>query len=48
MLIAKVYTVSIPFSAVALDEEHIAREVITRWNVEEGEKLEVVFFAIPK
>lgn len=34
---SKVYTVSIPSSGIAL-EEHIAREVIARWNIEEGEK----------
>ena len=32
---AKVYTVSILSSGVALEEEHIVREVIARWNVEE-------------
>ena len=30
MFNAKVYTVSIPSSSVALEEEHIAREVIDR------------------
>ena len=44
---AKVYTVSIPSSGVALEEEHIAREVIARWNIEEGEKHGVVFLTIP-
>lgn len=43
MFNAKVYTVSIPSSGVALEEEHIAREVIARWNIEEGEKHGVVF-----
>lgn len=47
MFNAKVYTVSIPFSGVALEEEHIAREVIARWNIEEGEKHGTVYFAIP-
>jgi len=28
-------------------EEHIAREVIARWNIEEGEKHGVVFLTIP-
>ena len=42
-----VYTVSIPSSGVALEEEHIAREVIARWNIEEGEKHGVVFLSIP-
>ncbi len=33
---SKVYTVSNPSSGVALEEEHKAREVIARWNIEEG------------
>ena len=44
---AKVYTVSIPSSGVALEEEHIAREVIARWNIEEGEKHGVAFLIVP-
>lgn len=47
MFNAKVYTVSIPSSCVALEEEHISREVIARWNIEEGEKHGVVYLAIP-
>ena len=47
MFNAKVYTVMIPSSGVALEEEHIAREVIARWNIEEGEKHRVVFLTIP-
>lgn len=47
MFNSKVYTVSIPSSGVALEEEHIAREVIARWNIEEGEKHRVVFLTIP-
>lgn len=47
MFNAKVYTVSIPSSGVALEEEHIAREVIARWNVEEGEKHGIAFLTIP-
>lgn len=46
MFDAKVYTVSIPSSGVALEEEHIAREVIARWNVEKGEKHGVVYLVI--
>ena len=46
MFSANVYTVSIPSSGVA-QEEHIAREAIARWNVEEGEKHGVAFLAIP-
>ena len=44
---SKVYTVSIPSSGVALEEEHIAREVIARWNVEEGAKHGVAFLVTP-
>ena len=47
MFNAKVYTVSIPSSGVALEEEHIAREVIARWNIEEGEKHRVAFLTVP-
>lgn len=44
---AKVFLVSIPSSGVALEEEHIAREVIARWNVEEGERHGVAFLTVP-
>lgn len=37
MFNAKVYTVMIPSSGIALEEEHIAREAIARWNIEERE-----------
>lgn len=47
MYTAKVYTVSIVSSGVALEEEHIARETLTQCNVENGEKSGVVFQAIP-
>ena len=47
MFNAKVYTVSIPSSGVALEEEHFAQEVIARWNVEDGEKHGMVFLTIP-
>ena len=47
MFNAKVYTISIPSSGIVLEEEHIAREVIARWNVEEGEKHGVVYLAMP-
>ena len=36
MFTAKVFTVYIPSSGVALEEEHIAREVLTQWNIENG------------
>ena len=47
MFNAKVYTVSIPSSGIVLEEEHIAREAISRWNIEEGEKHGVAFIAVP-
>ena len=47
MFEAKVYTVSILSSGVVLEEEHIAREVIARWNIEEGEKHGVAFLTVP-
>jgi len=47
MFNAKVYTVSIPSSVVVMEEEHIAREVIARWNIEEGEKHGVAFLIVP-
>ena len=47
MFEAKVYTISISSSGVALEEEHIAREVIARWNIEEGEKHGVTFLTLP-
>ena len=46
MFNAKVFLVSIPSSGVALEEEHIAREVIARWNVEEGEKHGVAYLTV--
>lgn len=47
MFEAKVYTVSILSSGVALEEELLAREVIARWNVEEGEKHGVAYLIVP-
>lgn len=47
MFTARVYRVSIPSCGVALEEEHLAREVMARWNVEEGERRGVVFQALP-
>lgn len=37
MFTARVFPVSIPSCGVVLEEEHLAREVMARWNVEEGE-----------
>lgn len=47
MFEAKVYTVSILSSGIILEEEHIAREIIARWNVEEGEKRGMAFLVVP-
>lgn len=47
MFEAKVYTVSILSSGIILEEEHIAREIIARWNVEEGKKRGIAFLVVP-
>ena len=47
MFTSKVYTVSIPSSSVVLEEERIARDVINKWNVENGERTGFVLLPIP-
>lgn len=47
MFKAKVYKVSIPSSGILLEEEHNAHDVITRWNIEEGDKTGVTFLTVP-
>lgn len=47
MFTSKVYTVSIPSSGIVLEEERIAREVIIRWSIENGEKTGIVLLPIP-
>ena len=47
MFEAKVYTVCILSPGIVLEEEHIAHEVIIRWNIEEGEKHGVTFLTVP-
>lgn len=47
MFTSKVYTVSIPSSGVVLEEERIARDVISKWSVENGERTGVVLLPIP-
>lgn len=47
MYAAKVFSVSIVSSGIALEEEHIARESLSNWNIEHGVKSGVVFQIIP-
>lgn len=47
MYTAKVYTVSIVSPGVTLEEEHIARETLNRWNAENGAEKGKVFLPLP-
>jgi len=47
MFIAKVYTVSIVSPGVTIEEEHIARETLNRWNAENGKEKGKVFLTLP-
>lgn len=47
MYTAKVYTVSIVSPGVTIEEEHIARETLNRWNVEKGKEKGKVFLPLP-
>ena len=47
MYTAKVHTVSIVSPGVTLEEEHIARETLNRWNVENGKEKGKVFLPLP-
>lgn len=46
MYTSKVYTVSVSSSGIVLEEERIAREVINRWSLENGEKKGVVLLPL--
>lgn len=46
MFKSKVYTVSVSSSGIVLEEERIAREVINRWSLENGEKTGVVLLPL--
>ena len=47
MYTARVYPVSIVSPGVALEEEHIAREILNRWNAENGKEKGKVFLPLP-
>lgn len=47
MYTAKVYTVSIVSPGVTIEEEHIARETLNRWNAENGKEKAKVFLPLP-
>ena len=47
MYTAKVYTVSIVSPGVTIEEEHIARETLNRWNAENGKEKGKVFLPLP-
>ena len=47
MYTAKVYTVSIVSPGVTIEEEHIARETLNRWNAENGTEKGKAFLPLP-
>lgn len=47
MYTAKVYTVSIVSPGVTIEEEHIARETLNRWNAAFGKEKGKVFLPLP-
>lgn len=47
MYTAKVYTVFIVSPGVTIEEEHIARETLNRWNAENGKEKGKVFLPLP-
>lgn len=47
MYTAKVHTVSIVSPGVTIEEEHIARETLNRWNAENGAEKDKVFLPLP-
>ena len=47
MYTAKVYTVSIVSPGVTIEEEHIARETLNRWNAENGKEKGKVYLPLP-
>ena len=47
MYTAKVYTVSIVSPGVTIEEEHIARETLNRWNATFGKEKGKVFLPLP-
>lgn len=47
MYTAKVYTVSIVSPGVTIEEEHIAKETLNRWNATFGKEKGKVFLPLP-
>ena len=47
MYTATIHTVSIVSPGVTIEEEHIARETLNRWNVENGKEKGKVFLPLP-
>lgn len=47
MYTATIHTVSIVSPGVTIEEEHIARETLNRWNAENGAEKDKVFLPLP-
>ena len=47
MYTATIFTVSIVSPGVTIEEEHIARETLNRWNAENGKEKGKVFLPLP-
>jgi len=47
MYTATIHTVSIVSPGVTIEEEHIARETLNRWNAENGKEKGKVFLPLP-
>lgn len=47
MYTATIHTVSIVSPSVTIEEEHIARETLNRWNAENGKEKGKVFLPLP-
>ena len=47
MYTATIHTVSIVSPGVTIEEEHIARETLNRWNAENGKEKAKVFLPLP-
>lgn len=47
MYTATIHTVSMVSPGVTIEEEHIAREILNRWNAENGKEKGKVFLPLP-
>jgi len=47
MYTATIFTVSIVSPGVTIEEEHLARETLNRWNAENGKEKGKVFLPLP-